>query len=152
MNQQRKLAAVPVAARAGTYLPLAVSAARAAAEAAPDDRTRANAEAVLEYADAAELAASECWTVLVAGCNSPARRALTGRLRALTEATSRYIGLECWFRAGSPHRQRVVGAEMRIAEAVTDGDGAEFAEAFVGYDQAVATAVVSMLNRPVARD
>jgi hypothetical protein len=152
MSQHRKLATMPVAAREPTYLPLAVSAARAAMEAAPDGRKLANAQAVRGYAEAAELAASECWTVLVAGCNAPARRVLTGRLRALTEATSRYVGLDCWFRAGSPHRQRVVGAEMRIAEAVTDGDGAEFAEAFVGYDQAVATAVVSMLNRPVARD
>ena len=72
-------------------------------------------------------------------------------LRRLTEATSRYVGLECWFRASSPHRLRAVGAEMSIAEAVTEGDGEEFAEAFVGYDQAVATAIVSTLNRPAAR-
>lgn len=152
MNQHRKLATMPVAAREPTYLPLAVSAARAAIEAARDQRKAANAEVVCRYAEAAELAASECWTILVAGCDSPARRVLTGGLRSLTEATSRYVGLDCWFRAGSPHRQRVVGAEMRIAEAVTDGDGAEFAEAFVGYDQAVATAIVSTLSRPDARD
>ena len=142
---------MPVAAREHTYLPLAVAAARAAMVAARDDRARANADAVCEYAEAVELAASECWTVLVAGCNSPARRELIGRLRRLTEATSRYVGLDCWFRASSPHRLRVVGAEMSIAEAVTDGDGAEFAEAFVGYDQAVATALVSTRNRPAAR-
>lgn len=152
MSQHRKLATMPVAAREPTYLPLAVSAAREAAQAARDQRKAANAEAVCQYAEAVDLAASECWTVLVAGCDSPARRVLTGRLRALTEATSRYVGLDCWFRASSPHRLRVVGAEMRIAEAVNDGDGAEFAEAFVGYDQAVATAVVSTLKRPDARD
>lgn len=152
MSQHRKLATVPVTAREPTYLPLASSAARAAMSTADDDRALANAEAVGKFAEAAELAASDCWTMLVAGCNSASRRVLIGRLRSLTEATSRYVGPECWFRSGSPHRQRVVGAEMRIAEAVTDGDGEEFAEAFVGYDQAVATAVVSMLNRPVARD
>jgi hypothetical protein len=151
MSQPRKLAAMPVAAREATYLPLATSAARAAMMAAPDERARVNAETVCEYAEAVELAASECWTVLVAGCDSPARRVLIGRLRTLTEATSRYVGLDRWFRASSPHRLRVVGAEMSIAEAVTEGDGAEFAEAFVGYDQAVATAVVSTLNRPAAR-
>jgi hypothetical protein len=151
MSQPRELATMPVAAREHTYLPLAVAAARAAMVAARDDRARANADAVCEYAEAVELAASECWTVLVAGCNSPARRELIGRLRRLTEATSRYVGLDCWFRASSPHRLRVVGAEMSIAEAVTDGDGAEFAEAFVGYDQAVATALVSTRNRPAAR-
>ena len=151
MTQHRELATMPVAAREHTYLPLAVAAARAAMVAARDDRARANADAVCEYAEAVELAASECWTVLVAGCNSPARRVLIGRLRTLTEATSRYVGLDWWFRASSPHRLRVVGAEMSIAEAVTDGDGAEFAEAFVGYDQAVATALVSTRNRPAAR-
>lgn len=151
MSQPRKLAAMPVAAREATYLPLTTSAGRAAMMAAADDRTHGNAEAVCGYAEAVELAAAECWTVLVAGCDSPARRVLIGRLRTLTEATSRYVGLECWFRAGSPHRLRVVGAEMSIAEAVTEGDGAEFAEAFVGYDQAVATAIVSTLDRPAAR-
>ncbi len=152
MNQHRKLATMPVAGSEATYLPLAVSAARAALGAARDQRKAANAEAVSRHAEAAELAAVDCWTVLVAGCDSPARRVLIGRLRSLTEATSRYVGLDCWFRAGSPHRQRVVGAETRIAEAVSDGDGAEFAEAFVGYDQAVATAIVSTLKRPDARD
>jgi hypothetical protein len=32
-------------------------------------------------------------------------------------------------------------------EAVRDGDGEDFAEAFVGYDQAVATAVVAVQAR-----
>ena len=50
-------------------------------------------------------------------------------------------------RPGSPHRSRVAGAEARIADAVRDGDGAEFAEAFAGYDQAVATAVASVRSR-----
>jgi hypothetical protein len=148
MSQHRQLATQVAQAREPTFLPLAVSAARTAEETQSDERARDNAQRVRRQAEAADLAAAECWTALVAGCNSPARRVLTARLRELTEATSGYVGLSCWFRAGSPHRHRVVGAETRIADAVNDGDGAEFAEAFVGYDQAVATAVVSMLNVP----
>ncbi|HEX3780760.1 MAG TPA: hypothetical protein VHX38_13925 [Pseudonocardiaceae bacterium] len=150
MSQHRQLAMRVAGAREPTFLPLAVAAARAAEDTQSDEQARGNAERVRRQAEAADLAAAECWTALVAGCNSPARRVLTTRLRELTEATSGYVGLSCWFRAGSPHRQRVVGAEMTIAEAVNDGDGAEFAEAFAGYDQAVATALVSMLNRPSA--
>jgi hypothetical protein len=41
----------------------------------------------------------------------------------------------------------VTAAEARIIDAVRDGDGAEFAEAFAGYDQAVATAVASAHGR-----
>jgi hypothetical protein len=68
-------------------------------------------------------------------------------LRELTEATSLYLGSHCWFSAGSPHRGRVTAAEARIIDAVRDGDGAEFAEAFAGYDQAVATALTSVRGR-----
>lgn len=65
------------------------------------------------------------------------------RLRALVEATSAHVGSTWWSTGGSVHRRKVAEAQLRIHEAVREGDGAEFAEAFVGYDQAVATAVVS---------
>jgi hypothetical protein len=148
MSQHRQLATQVTAAREPTFLPLAVAAARAAEATQSDQRARITAQRVRRQAEAADLAAAECWTALVAGCNSPARRVLTACLRELTEATSNYVGISCWFQPGSPHRRRVVGAETTIADAVNDGDGEEFAEAFVGYDQAVATAVVSTLNRP----
>ncbi len=62
-------------------------------------------------------------------------------------ATSLYLGSHCWYGTGSPHRGRVSDAEARIIDAVRDSDGAEFAEAFAGYDQAVATAVTSVRGR-----
>lgn len=62
----------------------------------------------------------------------------------MAEATSRYVGESWWSRRGPGHRRKVAEAQLRINDAVRDGDGAEFAEAFVGYDQAVATAVVSV--------
>lgn len=132
-----------------TFLPLAVAAARSAATAV-DAPERASAQAVRRYAESADEAATECWTALLAGCQAPARRVLPVRLRELTEATSVYLGTRCWFSAGSPHRGRVAGAEARITDAVREGDGAEFAEAFVGYDQAVATAVASVRPRITA--
>ncbi|MER7080200.1 hypothetical protein ABT308_18850, partial [Saccharopolyspora kobensis] len=75
---------------------------------------------------------------------SAERRELPSRLRALVEATSGYVGAGWW--AASAHRRRVAEAQLRINDAVREGDGAEFAEAFVGYDQAIATAVVSVQN------
>lgn len=136
---------MPYQMQGPTFLPLTVAAAREAAL-TPDDSTE-RAGAVRRRAEAADAAAAACWTALLAGCDSPARRALPGRLRELTEATSSYAGVHWWKGGGSVHRDRVAQAEVRIDEAVRDGDGEEFAEAFVGYDQAVATAVVCVHGR-----
>lgn len=136
-----------------TFLPLTVAAARTAAQSQADPPARAAAGVVARKAEEANSAAAECWAALLAGCDAPGRRALPGRLRALSEATSHYVGSHWWFSAGSPHRRRVSEAENRIDEAAMEGDGAEFAEAFIGYDQAVATAVVrvqSTMGSPTA--
>ncbi|HEY8373966.1 MAG TPA: hypothetical protein VIL00_14600 [Pseudonocardiaceae bacterium] len=125
-----------------TFLPLTVAAARSAAGQSGDSPSRASAQVVQRRAEEANAAAADCWTALLAGCDSPGRRALPSRLRALSQATSAYAGETWWTGTGAVHRRRVTEAEMRIGEAVRDGDGAEFAEAFVGYDQAVATVVV----------
>jgi hypothetical protein len=135
------------AAREPTFLPFVVAAARTAVTEPAEPPVQACAQVVRRHAEAADEAAVDCWTALIAGCNTPARRALPARLRELTEATSLYLGWHCWYGTGSPHRGRVTGAEARIIDAVRDGDGAEFAEAFAGYDQAVATAVASMRGR-----
>lgn len=131
-------------AREPTFLPLVISAALTAANTPAEPPVVARAQLVRRRAEAAEAAAEDCWTALLAGCHAPARRALPGKLHELTEATSLYLGTQCWYGAGSPHRSRVTGAEARITDAVREGDGAEFAEAFAGYDQAVATAVASV--------
>jgi hypothetical protein len=133
--------------REPTFLPLAVEAARAAVVMPAEPPALARAHVIRRHAEAADAAAVDCWTALLAGCQAPARRVLPSRLRELTEATSLYLGTRCWYGVGSPHRGRVIGAEARITDAVRDGDGAEFAEAFAGYDQAVATAVASVRSR-----
>ena len=135
------------AAREPAFLPFTVAAARAATAVPADPPALARAQVVRRHAEAADDAAADCWTALLAGCNTPARRVLPTKLRELTEATSLYVGSHCWYGTGSPHRGRVSDAEARIIDAVRDSDGAEFAEAFAGYDQAVATAVTSVRGR-----
>lgn len=124
--------------RGTTFLPLTVSAAR--------DSDDEGARAVRVRAEAADRAAADCWVSLVAGCTS-GRQTLINRLHDLSEATSGYAGTRWWLSHGSVHRRRVSEAEHRIDDAVREGDGAEFAEAFIGYDQAVATVVVHVQNR-----
>jgi len=132
------------------FLPMVVDAARAAQSVA-DAPARAAALVLRRHAEAADAVASECWTALLAGCQTPARRALPAKLRELTQATSLFLGARCWFSASSPHRARVIDAQERITDAVREGDGAEFAAAFAGYDQAVATAMASVRGRVAVR-
>ncbi|WP_260195328.1 sugar ABC transporter substrate-binding protein [Actinophytocola gossypii] len=131
-----------------TFLPLTISATSAVAAATARTPTlRAPAERVRDRARRADAAAAECWAALCAGCDAPGRRALPNRLRELSEATSDYAGTRWWFGRGSQHRERLSSALARIEEAVAERDGADFAEAFVGYDQAVATVLVNSHSR-----
>ncbi|MET0236603.1 MAG: sugar ABC transporter substrate-binding protein [Kibdelosporangium sp.] len=104
--------------------------------------TSTGAEVVRRSAEQADTDAAECWAALLGGCDSPGRRALPRRLRELADATAIYSGTAWWYGAGSPHRNRIARARERIEDAVLERDGAEFAEAFIGYDEAVATAVM----------
>jgi hypothetical protein len=123
-----------------------MAAAGTAASESADPLARDSAQHIERHAYEANRAAADCWTSLVAGCTS-GRQTLINRLHDLSLATSSYAGTRWWLSHGSVHRRRVVEAEGRIDEAVRDGDGAEFAEAFVGYDQAVATVVVHVQSR-----
>ncbi|NYH80182.1 hypothetical protein FHR84_003531 [Actinopolyspora biskrensis] len=129
--------------RQPTFLPLTV-AVTASAGAASETSSGESAHAVRRKAEEADTAAAGCWAALLGGCHPPERRALPGRLSALAEAAARYVGRGWWAAQGSGYRRRVAEAQLRINDAVREGDGAEFAEAFVGYDQAVATAVMSV--------
>lgn len=115
-----------------TFLPLTATAAPA------------GASELRHCVAAADATAVDCWAALLGGCQSAERRSLPSRLRELTDATSTYVGDGWWCGRGAVQRRKVVEAQSRIDDAVRDGDGAEFAEAFVGYDQAIATAVVSV--------
>ncbi|OZM73795.1 hypothetical protein CFN78_08945 [Amycolatopsis antarctica] len=128
-------------ARRAFFLPLT---AEAAAElgACLGGASRRRVLAVRDRAEDADVAAQRCWTALLAGCDSADRWALTPRLRGLSEATSAFVGALWWAGAGAAHRGRVARAQLWISEAISDGDGQEFARAFVGYDHAVASTVV----------
>ncbi|HVK24873.1 MAG TPA: sugar ABC transporter substrate-binding protein [Actinokineospora sp.] len=126
-----------VSYREPSFLPLTVSTASTVAPRTP----------VHAIATRVDAAAAECWTALLAGCDAAGRTRLPGRLRELTEATSVYAGTAWWNGDGAYHQGRIERARARIEEAVADRDGADFAEAFVGYDQAVATALVRVHNR-----
>lgn len=119
-----------------TFLPLTV-----AVTSSPD---LGGAERVRRCAEEADAAAAHCWTALLGGCDAGERKTLPVKLRELADATSSYGGTRWWVGRGAAHRRRVTEAQLRINDAVREGDGAEFAEAFVGYDQAIATAVVSV--------
>jgi hypothetical protein len=118
------------------FLPLTVDAA-----------TKANAECVLRKAIETEIAAGECWTSLLAGCGTDGRWGLGPRLRQLSEATSEHVGTRWWSTEGACHRGRIARAQSHIEDAIADGDGQEFARAFVGYDHAMASAVVCAVTR-----
>jgi hypothetical protein len=120
-----------VTLKAATFLPLTMDAAR-----------RLGARPLLDQAMRTDRAAAECWTALLAGCGGPARRELGPQLRRLSEATSTQVGSRWWFAEGAGHRKRVAGAQENLEEAIAEGDGQEFALAFVGYDHAMASAVV----------
>ncbi|MDT8911502.1 hypothetical protein [Amycolatopsis sp. PS_44_ISF1] len=118
--------------RASVFLPLTVDAA-----------ARLDTGPLLGQALATDRAADECWTALLAGCGSPARRDLAPELRRLSEATSVHVGTRWWFAEGGEHRRRVASAQQHLEGAVADGDGQEFALAFVGYDHAMARAITT---------
>jgi hypothetical protein len=130
-----------------TFLPLTTSAARSAAHGCGEPPARAAAEVVWRRAIEADGAAADCWAALLADCDSPGRRLLPSRLRALSEAAASYAGTSWWHAEGSHLRRRLVEAQHQLVEAIRDADGEDFAEAFVGYDQAVATTVVAVQSR-----
>jgi len=137
---------VSTLSRDPTFLPLTVSAATMAiTNAAPQHR--AGATLVRLRAAEVDSVAAECWAGLLAGCDTVIAKTLPGRLRALSDATSRYAGAGWWFAEGCKHRERVDAARARIEDAMAERDGAEFAEAFIGYDLAVATAVAKVHAR-----
>lgn len=130
-----------------SFLPLTLATVDTVAEAVQSPAVRASADVVRRKATEANSAAAECWVALLGGCDAPGAKALPRRLRELAEATSMFAGLRWWQGDGAQHRHRVGRSQQRIEEALAERDGEEFAEAFVGYDQAVATALVRAHSR-----
>lgn len=120
------------------FLPLTLSA--ISASAAPGSRLR-------DRAWAAEYAAEASWHALLGDCGHARRRRLSGDLRQLSEAAGEHTGGAWWGGPGSAHRARLAEFELLVAEALSDGDGEEFAEACAGYDAALAQALVTARGR-----
>jgi hypothetical protein len=136
---------VPQTSTQPTFLPLTTSAATVAAGRGGQPLRDAAAVLLTRAADA-DRAAADCWTALLANCDTPGRQLLPARLRALTEAAAACAG-SWWLSEGSYLRRRLLEAQHQLIEAVRDADGEDFAEAFAGYDQALATTVVAVQNR-----
>ena len=111
-----------------------------------DTATRTGARAVLRRAVEADATADACWASLLGGCASAKRWGLDARLRQLSLATCEFAGRTWWFGDGTAHRRRVAHAQGAIEEAITDGDGPEFARAFAGYDNVMACVLVAASN------
>ncbi|AOS61669.1 hypothetical protein [Actinoalloteichus hymeniacidonis] len=133
---------MPYPASKPTFLPLTLAAVGTLPTAVEEPARPPATQMVRQSAEEADRAAADCWLGLLAGCDSPARRDLIGRLRVLFDALSSEAGRDHW--RDSAHRLRVAEATSRVGDAVDEGDGAEFAEAINNYDQTVATAVVSL--------
>ncbi|HVV10955.1 hypothetical protein [Amycolatopsis sp.] len=117
--------------RAPTFLPLTA-----------DVAARAGARAVLREAAETDEAANACWASLLAGCAAVNRWGLDTHLRRLAEVTARQVGTKWWFGEGAEYRRRVAHAQGYVEDAITESDGQEFAQAFMGYDHAMASALV----------
>ena len=122
-----------------TFLPLTLS---TACTISRDPGSPRSAREVHWSAIRADAAAAEAWATLLAGCANTGRHQLPRRLRELCTAAGLYAGP-----TAPANQSRINRAGVRITEAVTDRDGADFAEAFVGFDQAVATVLARALTR-----
>lgn len=118
---------------ASTFLPLTLSAIRAAGE-----------DALASHAISAERAAADSWQALLGDCACAHRWVLPDRLRLLSAAAGEYAAGEWW----RPHGARVAEFEQWVADAIDEGDGEDFAEACAGYDAALARALVAASGRP----
>ncbi|MGQ0481389.1 MAG: hypothetical protein ACT4O0_10245 [Pseudonocardia sp.] len=99
-------------------------------------------QALADAANRVESGAWETWHALLGGCSCPVRVRLPSRLQRLSGAVRTATGPEWWDGPGRSHRDRTARYQRWLTEALADGDGAGFAEAFAGYDAALAHAML----------
>lgn len=88
-----------------------------------------------------ELDARVAWQCLLGDPDRSVRGDLAVDLRRLSLAVGGFVGADRWNADGRMHRDRVTGYQLWLEAALAEGDGAGFARAFAGYDEAVARAV-----------
>jgi hypothetical protein len=117
----------------GAFLPLTLSTIRAA-------RSAAELGSLADRARRAEAAAVVSWQALLGDCACAHRQHFPDHLRELSEAAGVYFST-------TAHQARVTEFERWAADALAEGDGAEFAEACAGYDAALAHALATATDR-----
>ncbi|MDQ2708497.1 MAG: hypothetical protein M3Z25_13045 [Actinomycetota bacterium] len=90
----------------------------------------------------AELDSCAVWQSLIGDYDCAARAELLVGLRRLSLLVGVVAGDHWWNGDGHAHRDRVAGYQRWLEESLAESDGAGFAEAFAGYDEALARAVV----------
>jgi hypothetical protein len=91
----------------------------------------------------AEHVAWDTWQALLGSCDRPHRTEFTTGLRRLTLAVGVFVGDDWSSGVCGGHRDRIARYQWWLEEALSDGNGAEFAEAFARYDDALARTVLS---------
>lgn len=91
----------------------------------------------------AEHLACDTWSALLGDCDRPHRTEFNTGLRRLSLAVGGFVGDDWSSGARGGHRDRIARYQWWLEEALADGDGAEFAEAFARYDDALARTVLS---------
>lgn len=90
----------------------------------------------------AEHLAGDAWRTLLGGCDRNRRTEFTTGLRRLSLAVGVFVGDDWSDGMCSGHRDRITRYQWWVEEAFADGSGAEFAEAFARYDEALARTVL----------
>jgi hypothetical protein len=108
---------------------------------------RRGRSALADAAASAEQAAWDTWQALLGVCTAPADARFPARLRGLSEAAAVCAGVTWWNGPASGHRDRVDSYHRWLGEALAEGDGAEFASAVAGFDNALAAGLASTVAR-----
>jgi hypothetical protein len=111
-----------------------------------DGERPAGAGPVADAVRRVELDAQVAWASLLDDPDRPVGTGLAVALRRLSPAVGGFVGAEWWDGGGRPHRDRVAGYQLWLEEALVEGDGAGFARAFAGYDEALARAIGARLT------
>lgn len=122
---------------AAAFLPLTL----AALSGLPVDNARTSN--LVTAARRTERLARDSWQTLLSVRDRSHGTEFTTSLRRLSLAVGGFVGDDWSNGVHRGHRDRVGRYQWWLEEALADGDGAEFAEAFARFDDALARAIVS---------
>lgn len=94
-----------------------------------------------------ERGARTAWQSLLAAPDAPVGTDLAVHVRRLSLIVGGFVGPDRWAADRRGHCDRVTGYQLWLEETLSEGDGAGFARALAGYDEAIARAVVDAAAR-----